>query len=65
MAAQFQYEMAHEASPLHEFELEFEADPFFGKALRRIRQSRRGLWQERFRASVSSLGHWPVNWPLH
>jgi len=43
MAAQFQYEMAHETSPLHEFELEFEADPFFGKALRRIRRVAGGL----------------------
>ena len=43
MAAQFQYEMAHEASPLHEFELEFEADPFFGKAFRRLRSVAGGL----------------------
>lgn len=43
MAAQFQYEIAHEASPLHEFELELEADPFFGKAFRRIRRVAGGL----------------------
>ena len=43
MAAQFQYEMANEASPLHELELELEADPFFGGALRRIRRVAGGL----------------------
>ena len=36
MAAQFEYELTHEGSPLHEFE--FEADPFFGKAFSRIRR---------------------------
>jgi hypothetical protein len=38
MAAQFEYELTHEGSPLHEFEFELEADPFFGKALSRIRR---------------------------
>lgn len=43
MAAQFQYGMAHESSPLHELELELEADPFFGKAFKRLRRVAGGL----------------------
>ena len=41
MAAQYEYELIHEMSPLHEYE--WEADPFIGKAFRRIRRFAGGL----------------------
>lgn len=41
MAAQYELEWGNETSPLHEFE--WEADPFIGKAFRRIRRVAGGL----------------------
>lgn len=44
MAGQYEYELEEGLSPLHEYEFEYEADPFFGKLVRGLRAlARRAL----------------------